>query len=387
MRYLEYAKLCRQGQSWAGNEVFVPDLNLVKRSEMYILSGNAESARATIADITDPRAAYLQAVKASRHFEDDSFMDGLELPAALTPDWLLPLLRGACSVAGNDGDGERLERYIANAPETVGPDAIKAFAIVSNAYRNANNLGASRRVLLEAFQLTPRVKESGVNVPRAGADLLFARRRQTAFHDLLRVASFHQRSIFPCSGTLLGLYRDKDFIPSDGDVDLGCLDPTGFQALKEDMRKSGRFYLSPGRMGSNFNARHVDGPKLDVSLYVPREQGWAKTSHVYEWRFDKFSLGELATDYGRLPVPDAAEDYLSAMYEDWWVPQSGYDSRIDSPNLVYVSPEEVVIVMANHFLAAYLQGGAAACVSWKRKFERLPGEVRSDMGRFTACLS
>src|SRR5690606_281547 len=266
-------------------------------------------------------------------------------------------------------------------------EAVRALMIAANAHRNAGNLEASRRVLREAFGMAPHVVAPEDLPDRPGPDLAFTRRRQAAFRDLLRVADFRRHSLFPCSGTLLGFYRDQDFIPSDGDVDLGCLDPVGFEAIKTAMRASGCFLLSPGRLPSNFNARHVTGPKFDVSLYVTRGDGWAKTSHVYEWRFARFALGELATDYGRLPAPAPAEEYLGAMYEDWWVPRSGYDSRIDSPNLTHVSPGEVVLVLASHVLATFLEGGKAACEGWRRKLERLPGAMAEDISGFLAHLA
>lgn len=381
--YQEYLKRCRAAQLSVCRGRGAEAVGTLEASELAILRGDQTTARTTVSALADPREAYLQAVKAFRHFEDPTFLRGTGIPAAKA-DWLLPMLRAAGSVAGVRGDADEVERR-ARVGAGRGAEAVRAFIIVANAHRNAGNLEASRRVLHEAFALAARVAPQD-QPARRGPDLLFTRRRQAAFRDLLRVADFRRHSVFPCSGTLLGFYRDQDFIPSDGDVDLGCLDPDGFEAIKAAMRASGCFLLSPGRLPSNFNARHVTGPKFDVSLYVTRGDGWAKTSHVYEWRFARFALGELATDYGRLPAPAPAEEYLGAMYEDWWVPRSGYDSRIDSPNLTHVSPGEVVLVLASHVLGTYLEGGNAACAGWRRKLERLPAAMRKDVAGFLAPL-
>lgn len=386
MSYKSYLDCCKQGQLWASRQGALPDLDPVKLSELYILSGNEDSARGAIENISDHRAKYLQSVKAGKHFDAPSFFAGLGLPPAGTSDWVLPLLRAASSIAGASGNAEELGRYATASPRVSGADAVRALLIVSNAYRNSNDIAQSERVLLEAFQLGASVVPPVPPGLVKKIDLAFARRRQAAFHDMLQAVDFKGCSAFPCSGTLLGLHRDGDFIPSDGDVDIGCLDPDGFERMKVALRSAGRFYVSPGRLGTNINVRHIDGTKIDISLYVPRGERWAKTSHVYEWQFDRFTLGMFATDYGRLPAPEPVESYLSAMYEDWWVPRSGYDSRIDSPNLSYVSREEVVMVLASHFLLSRMTEGEASGRKWLAKLRRLPEDMRSSMGRFVDGL-
>lgn len=378
MKYTSYLGSCRRGRSWARTRSEGDANDPIGYSELHLLKGNPRSALTAITGIRDKRAAYLQAVKAYQHFADSTFLDGREAspPSPSSADWTLPILRAAGRAARSREDARRLEEHCYATSKRL-PEArvVSALMVVSHCHRDVGDLASSRRLLARAFQIASSMQIHAAQ-PSGDKQVVFSHRRQAAFHDLLRVTDLWQHSLFLCSGTLLGFYRGGDFIPSDGDVDLGTTDPSGFSSLREGLRSSGRFYLSTGRLQSTLKAKHANGTKIDISLYESRGDSWAKTSHVYEWKFERFELGELATDYGRLPVPVPTEDYLCSMYEDWWVPRSGYDSRIHSPNLTHVSPEEVALVLSGHYLTTYLRGGKAACAGWDKKFEGLTSETR-----------
>ncbi len=363
-------------------------LDATGMSEYYLLRGDLAQSTFWTKRILSGPARFIQTFNLVRHFDHSATGAEVKMPTQVSWEWVLPVLRSVASMSDSPYELTDLVRFMEDHVPDAKPDAkIKALLVLCNAARNRGGTDMAVGFFDKAVRLA---SESGIrlsDVPAdAGSALSFMRRRQAAFHDLVGMADFRSYSLFPCSGTMLGLYRDHDFIPSDGDVDIGCLDESGYLAIKALLRSSGCFHVSSGRLPTNFKAKHVLGPTFDVSLYIRKDGGLAKTSHVYEWRFNSFGLMDFVTDYGRLPVPDPAEPYLESMYADWWVPRSGYDSRIDSPNVKFVSRTEATLVLSAHLLTTYMAGDGRGYKAWKKKLARLPVDMREASSRMLSRL-
>lgn len=127
------------------------------------------------------------------------------------------------------------------------------------------------------------------------------------------------------AGTALGLYRDKDFIPSDTDVDVVILTEEPFELGDLEGFKQFQNYDNQGipvqRCFQDLDNKVI----FDVYFYYPRGDKAVSPYthdliiplHLYKNR------KELETKYGRFYFPNPIEDYLLANYgDDWMIPSN-----------------------------------------------------------------
>lgn len=137
-------------------------------------------------------------------------------------------------------------------------------------------------------------------------------------------------------GTALGFARDGDFIPEDSDIDCSILveNQESIKLLKEEFLKHFRLLREVyDENGKHYQICFIDeeGFIFDLSLfyeyvdclrseiYSYHEQGgWKDDLKLFE------TLGEIETPYGKFPVPNDIETYLTARYGDW---QTKSDSK------------------------------------------------------------
>lgn len=168
--------------------------------------------------------------------------------------------------------------------------------------------------------------------------------RQNRFLELYtRVNSFYEarfgRSLFILYGTLLGFYRDGDFIPGDDDFDAGyiSLRSTAIDVKSEtiDMVKElvlAGFMVNFNRLGRLFRIRLPEDPPeihLDLRPLWYEDGGiWAHLQAFLPLMIEDF----LPLSEGRLrgvPVkyPRDAGKFLAAYYGPGWkVPDPGYSN-------------------------------------------------------------
>lgn len=124
------------------------------------------------------------------------------------------------------------------------------------------------------------------------------------------------------AGTALGLYRDKDFIPGDTDLDFACI---GDSEIIERIIKILEDYKICRTIIDDGKPMQLCLIKDDVlvDIYFHYLDGDNYVNYSGSGRqsmprqiYDKLEV--IDTKYGRIPVPSPVEDYFRIRYGDDW---------------------------------------------------------------------
>lgn len=151
---------------------------------------------------------------------------------------------------------------------------------------------------------------------------------------------------FAIAGTLLGLEREGRLLAHDKDIDIGA-PLSQLQAADALLRAAGWRRNDPGHRFVNFYsyADPASGIELDLQGFLPATApgkwlgGFWIEDIPWEWqRVTSFPApGALRQDESpagpvlALPDPDA---WLTALYDDWRTPDTGFDTVISARNLL-----------------------------------------------------
>ena len=164
-------------------------------------------------------------------------------------------------------------------------------------------------------------------------------------------------------GTLLGFYREKDFINHDLDMDFGIiindyndflekekyLLKNGFSRTKEFYYKNRLVELSYSYKGLNVDfivyRRKADVIESDTIFFMTNALGKPTRYEVYNYSLPFSELEEHNFKAVEIKVPNNAREYLSKLYgEDFEVPNTNYNWK-ENPIYKRVSSEEANVIL------------------------------------------
>ena len=164
-------------------------------------------------------------------------------------------------------------------------------------------------------------------------------------------------------GTLLGFYRENDFINHDLDMDFGIiindyddflekekyLIKKGFSRTKEFYYKNRLVELSYSYKGLNVDfivyRRKADVIESDTIFFMTNALGKPTRYEVYNYSLPFSELEEHNFKAVEIKIPNNTREYLSKLYgEDFEVPNTNYNWK-ENPIYKRVSSEEANVIL------------------------------------------
>ena len=164
-------------------------------------------------------------------------------------------------------------------------------------------------------------------------------------------------------GTLLGFYRENDFINHDLDMDFGIiindyddflekekyLIKKGFSRTKEFYYKNRLVELSYSYKGLNVDFivyhRKADVIESDTIFFMMNALGKPTRYEVYNYNLPFSELEEHNFKAVEIKIPNNTREYLSKLYgEDFEVPNTNYNWK-ENPIYKRVSSEEANVIL------------------------------------------
>ncbi len=141
-------------------------------------------------------------------------------------------------------------------------------------------------------------------------------------------------------GTLLGCYRDKDFIKNDIDVDLGVYIVDLNDNIILQCKKAG-FHLLRHSGSKDFGLEYTftrKGCNLDIFFFYKENDfvwhGAWLYGKIIKFRYPHFSLRKIMFKGQQFNAPENVEEYVRLKYgENWHTPVGKWDWARDPKNI------------------------------------------------------
>ena len=186
------------------------------------------------------------------------------------------------------------------------------------------------------------------------------------FQEVLKIiynSELNEYDLWLDFGTLLGFYRENDFISHDLDMDFGIiindyddflekekyLIKNGFTRTKEFYYKNRLVELSYSYKGLNVDFivyhKKTDIVESDTIFFMTNALGKPTRYEVYNYSLPFSELEEHNFKAVEIKVPNNTREYLSKLYgEDFEVPNTHYNWK-ENPIYKRVSSEEANVIL------------------------------------------
>lgn len=159
--------------------------------------------------------------------------------------------------------------------------------------------------------------------------------------DISEILKKHNTSFWLQDGTLLGLYRDKNFISHDTDTDMGIMFRTFNPKCIDDFEKRGfSIFHTFGYVENSFEIA-IRRNHIKTDLFFHYEEvnfqyhcAFTRNRRI-DYRYDFFKTKEVEFLNHKFPVPEDELKFIKTKYgENWEIPTKNWDWKYSPKNHV-----------------------------------------------------
>lgn len=167
----------------------------------------------------------------------------------------------------------------------------------------------------------------------------------------------HGKRFFLDRGTLLGAVREKGFIASDYDIDVGVFSDEITLAEIIRMFEGTEFILN---QDFDYKVGFIGPTGIQVDFFLSiRENGYVMSKgwkSVHTWYFSDFELMEYNFLGTTFYIPENYEKHLEENYGNWRTAAIFYDLSYNEPCVVHGHNVETLVYLTNRFCRALTSG-------------------------------
>lgn len=253
--------------------------------------------------------------------------------------------------------------------------SIEALLMMAQAAKQLGCYNLAQSLLVKRIQHVLILYPNGRPSKPSNTNQGFSERARQALLDLKHCLALSNTEFFLVSGTLLGCIREGKLLSHDKDIDVGIMAPINKAQLEQHIIEHPALALLPGPKDKLF-VQHKNGVLIDIFIHWQENSLILHQGLTAAWWNSPFKLIPSTFLDETFLIPADYDRYLTENYGNWRIPNTEFDTFLDTTNMLIYNPNELQC----YYLKAYAYYHLLQKLSLKKRIaEKLPVELQKSI--------